>query len=112
MNERTRTCLVDIEVAGKAIRAFTELLSLESFSTDDRTRSAVERKFEIIGEALRRVRDEEPEVSQAIRFGPDIIGMRNRLIHGYDAVDEEIVWETIDLHLPELLADVDSLGAH
>lgn len=106
MNERSRKCLVDIQEAGRAILAFSADLTFEDFTADDRTRSAVERKFEIIGEALRRLRDEDPLTFPNLSSGNEIIGMRNRLIHGYDAVDEEIVWETIHQYLPTLLEEI------
>jgi uncharacterized protein with HEPN domain len=109
MKDRTVKWLIDVKSASEAILSFTQGYSFEEFAKDDRTRSAVERKFEVIGEALRRVRDEDPAGIEQIEFGSDIIGMRNRLIHGYDAVDETIVWETIAIYLPKLLEEVDSL---
>jgi uncharacterized protein with HEPN domain len=109
MKDLTLKCLFDVQAAAKAILTFAEEKNFEEFSNDDLIRSAVERKFEIIGEALRRIRDEDPDVFKEIIFGHDIVGMRNRLIHGYDAVDEEIVWETIEIDLPTLLDCVNSL---
>jgi len=102
MKERTAKLLYDILEAAKAISFFTRDMTFESFSTDDLTRSAVERKFEIIGEALRRIREEDTPLFDQIERGHQIVGMRNRLIHGYDAVDEEIVWETIATDIPKL----------
>lgn len=65
-------------------------------------RSACERQFEIIGEAMTRLRDRHPEVFGQIRDAPTIIAFRNRLIHGYDTVDSEIVWDVIQDKLPSL----------
>lgn len=84
-------------------------MDFERFLTDDRTRAAVERKFEILGEALRRIRDDDGATFQKIEKGHAIIGMRNRLIHGYDTVDEEIVWETIHRELRQLKAALRAL---
>ncbi len=109
MKDLTVKCLHDIQAASRAIISFTAGKEFEDFSKDDLTRSAVERKFEIIGEALRRIRDENHEIFLQIKMGHEIVGMRNRLIHGYDAVDEEIVWETIEFNLPSLIHSVDSL---
>lgn len=102
MNQRTSKHLYEIAEASKAIMSFTKGLDLDKYSADDRTRSAVERKFEIIGEALRRIRDDDAETFGQIESGNQINGMRNRLIHGYDAVDDEIVLETIANDLPKL----------
>ena len=109
MKDHSVKCLVDVKIASEAIISFTHDSTFEEFAEDDRTRSAVDRKFEVIGEALRRVRDEDPVTFEQIKLGHDIIGMRNRLIHGYDSVDEKIVWETIEIYLPKLLEEVGSL---
>jgi len=102
MKPRTAKHLYEIVEASKAIRSFTQGLDVDKYSADDRTRSAVERKFEIIGEALRRMRDEDAETFVQIESGNEIIGMQNRLIQGYDAVDDEIVLETVYNDLPKL----------
>lgn len=66
-------------------------------------RSACERQFEIIGEAMTRLRDRHADVFQKLGEGPSIIAFRNRLIHGYDTVDSEIVWDVIETKLPRLV---------
>ena len=103
MPNRKEKLYYDILRAGDEIQAFTQNLSLEEYTLDLKSKAAVERKFEIIGEALRRLRDEWPEDFEKIPMGHEIIGMRNRLIHGYDDVDDQIIWETIEIHLPRLL---------
>lgn len=66
-------------------------------------RDAIIRQLEIVGEAASRVdegtRNATPDVPWA-----DIIGMRNRLIHGYYVVDDAILWRTVTVRLPELIA--------
>lgn len=109
MKDLTIKCLYDVQAAAVAILSFTKEKTFEAFATDDLVRSAVERKFEVVGEALRRIRDDDPGIFKQIEFGHDIVGMRNRLIHGYDAVDEVIVWETIEAYLPRLLKEVNAL---
>lgn len=66
-------------------------------------RSAVERQFEILGEAFScldniddSLRSTHPDVGK-------IIGMRNRIIHGYDSVDDAIIWDAVTIHVPSLL---------
>ncbi len=107
MNEHTTKCLYDILLAGKAVVSFATGKTYEDFLRDEMLRSAVERKFEIIGEALTRIRDFDLDIFEKIDLSHEIVGMRNRLIHGYDSVDEEIVWETVNDHLPKLLGQIE-----
>jgi uncharacterized protein with HEPN domain len=67
----------------------------------------VEREFEIIGEAMKRL--EKIDSTLEISSKKQIINMRNRVIHGYDKVDNEIVWGTIIRHLPKLKQEIDNL---
>lgn len=69
---------------------------------------AILKNLEIIGEAASRVSPAGREVIPVIPWD-DIIGMRNRLIHGYFDVNLDIVWETISHDVPHLLAHIDSL---
>ena len=70
-------------------------------------RRAVEREFEIIGEAMSRIEKLDPTIE--ISAKRQIISMRNRVIHGYDKIDNEIVWGTIVRHLPTLKIEIDKL---
>lgn len=70
-------------------------------------RRAVEREFEIIGEAMNRI--DKIDSSIEITSKKQIISMRNRVIHGYDKIDNEIVWGTIVRHLPSLKAEIERL---
>jgi len=72
-------------------------------------RSAVERKFEIIGEALNRIRRENPSLMNRIRDHRDIISFRNILVHGYDSIDDRIAWGIIEEDLDRLLEDISEL---
>jgi uncharacterized protein with HEPN domain len=76
---------------------------------DLRTRSAVERQFEILGEAFVRLREADLETFGQFPQAPRIIGFRNRLIHGYDAIDQETVWDVVQRHLPALIAGVERM---
>jgi len=71
-------------------------------------RSAVERQFSIIGEALSRLDKDSPDVAAAIPDDGRIIAFRNILIHGYAAVDDRIVWGVIENHLASLRNAVDA----
>jgi len=70
-------------------------------------RRAVEREFEIIGEALNNI--EKIDSTIEISSKKQIISMRNRVIHGYDKIDDEIVWGTIVKHLPVLKTEISKL---
>lgn len=70
-------------------------------------RRAVEREFEIIGEAMNRI--EKIDSSLNISSKKQIISMRNRVIHGYDKIDDEIIWGTIVRHLPTLKKEIEIL---
>jgi uncharacterized protein with HEPN domain len=94
--------LIDIRDASSDIRDFTCGMDLSQYRHDSKSRAAVERKFEVIGEACGRIRDQFPDLFQKLDTGPQIIGFRNRLIHGYDSVDDAIVWDVITRKLPGL----------
>lgn len=74
-------------------------------------RSAVERQFEIIGEATGRLRAKDPERFAKIDEAPRIVGFRNALIHGYDSVSNEITWRIITDKLPVLVRQVTQMLA-
>jgi len=81
--------------------------SFTAYQNDLRTRRAVERNIEIIGEALNRIlqRDDLIELSNSRK----IVDTRNRIIHGYDTVSDEIIWGIIVNHLPLLKTEVERL---
>jgi uncharacterized protein with HEPN domain len=94
--------LADILDAAKAVRRFIAGVSLDDFKTNEEKYEAVNRKFEIIGEAARRL---SPE---ARKFFPEIpwnlvTAMRNIIIHDYDDVDLDVVWNTAQRDLPPLI---------
>ena len=114
MRSDARKLLYDMAAAAAAIREFCARRTPTDYETDLMLRSACERQFEIIGEAMSRLRDRHRDVFDRIESGPAIIAFRNRLIHGYDTVDTRIVWEVIqDKLLPlervseRLMAELD-----
>ncbi|NBZ96258.1 MAG: DUF86 domain-containing protein [Proteobacteria bacterium] len=84
-------------------------MSLEQYSADEKTRLAVERSFEIIGEALNRSYKIDPERIEGIPNYRRIISFRNILAHCYDTVEDSIVWGIIEESLPRLLSDLETL---
>ncbi|MFA5974195.1 MAG: HepT-like ribonuclease domain-containing protein [Lentimicrobiaceae bacterium] len=77
------------------------------YLADKMLRRAIEREFEIIGEAMSRI--EKLDSTLNISAKKLIISMRNRVIHGYDKIDNEIIWGTIVRHLPTLKIEIENL---
>ena len=109
MNDATRKLLFDILQAGRAIQDFVQRMTLAQYLADLRTRSAVERQLEILGEAFVRLRKTDAETFAQFPQAPRIIGFRNRLIHGYNAIDQETVWDVVQRHLPALVAGIERI---
>lgn len=106
MSERNLSLLLlDIEGALTAILDYTNGYTFEDFEADAKTRHAVERNFEIIGEAAARVSSSFKMRNSHIEWRI-LKGFRNFIIHEYFGINNEIVWETIQLRLPELLVEI------
>ncbi len=93
--------LKDILDAMEAIETFVEGMSFEEFIKDDKTVSAVIRKFEIIGEATKGVPDEIRQKYSDVPWR-EMAGMRDKLIHFYFGVDYELVWKTVKNRIPQV----------
>jgi uncharacterized protein with HEPN domain len=102
MRPETPKLLEDVRAAVVYILTKTHGRTLTDYLQDDLLRPAVERHFEIIGEALNRLLKSAPAVARAIQDHAQIIAFRNVLIHGYDAIDHRRVWDAITRSLPIL----------
>ena len=109
MKEDSLKHFYDALMAARAICTFTQNKSLEDYESNEMLSAAVERKFEIIGEALNRIRRSDPEDLNAINEWSAIIGFRNILAHGYDHVESTVVWGIIESQLPSFIQDISSL---
>ena len=100
-----RKFLFDIIEAANDIEEFVADMTLEDYISDIQVKAAVERKFEIIGEALNRIKKVSPELLDDITEYKKIITFRNILAHGYDIVSDPIVWDIIQSNLSLLLEE-------
>jgi uncharacterized protein with HEPN domain len=109
MQLECRKLLEDIRYAGDLIVEFVAGKSLDDYRADVMLQSAVERQFQIVGEALNRLSKGDPDIAAQIRYTSRIIAFRNILTHGYDVVDHAVVWDIVKEHLPSLQLDVQQL---
>ena len=100
--------LYDIKESIESIENYLgEKRDFNKYISDKMLRRAVEREFEIIGEAMNRIEKIDSTIN--ISSKKQIINMRNRVIHGYDKIDNEIIWGTIVRHLPNLKQEIEDL---
>ena len=109
MDNDVKTWLYDILNAIMEIESFFEDSTKEfaKYQNDLRTKRAVERNVEIIGEALNRIlkRDETIVISNSRK----IVDTRNRIIHGYDTVSDDVIWGIVIRHIPILQTEIQTL---
>jgi uncharacterized protein with HEPN domain len=101
--------IYDIDQAAGLIADFTQGKKLIDYKVDPMLRSAVERQFEIIGEALNRLKKVDPGTVIRISEYQRVIGFRNVLAHGYDVISDEIVWDVVQNKLPKLRQDIEKI---
>lgn len=98
----------DIQDAISKIEKYVEDLNFDDFIKDTKTMDAVIKNLAVIGEAVRnipsKIRLKYSEIPWA-----EIMGMRNKIIHEYFGIDEEILWETIQEDLPKFKEQIKKL---
>lgn len=108
MEVEIKTWLADIKQAITEINLFLpDKKDFYAFQCDLKTKRAIERNIEIIGEAVNRILKVNPEFS--LTNARKIIDTRNRIIHGYDSVSEDIIWAIVVRELGNLEREVDEL---
>lgn len=100
----------DVLVASQELDGFLNSATMEKFYQDRSLQLIAEREFEIIGEALARLRRLDKDLIDQIPDSLRIIGMRNVITHGYDVLDYEILWDAYALHLPQLIHAIKQLS--
>ena len=111
MTDKTPKLLVDALGAISSAQEFTAGISLDVYVADKMRRSAVERQLEILGEARAQLAKLEPGLIKAVSNLKLAIDLRNRIIHGYDSVDDEIVYLIATEDLEGLKVDLAHLLA-
>ena len=112
MHADARKLLWDARHAAERIERFTAGRTFTEYEKDEYLRSAVERQFEIVGEAMNQLRRIDPDTATAIPEMPRVIAFRNILVHGYANVDNRLVWGVLETDLPSLLITLGRLLAN
>jgi uncharacterized protein with HEPN domain len=101
--------LWDIQDAAQSILTFVKNIDATIYAESELIHSAVERKFEVIGEALNSISRLDPELAERIPEFRRIIAFRNVLVHGYAVVEHDRVWDVVQNSLPMLLKTVSDI---
>ena len=109
MDNEIKVWLFDIYQAIKEIESFfaEKPMQFQDYIADIKTKRAVERDLEIIGEAVNRIVKEDKNFR--IENAQKIIGTRNRIIHGYDTISDDLIWSIVVNHLPKLKNEIEVL---
>ena len=107
--ERVLKALEDVQDCASFVVGAAAGKDLSDYRGDRLFRQAIERNLEIIGEAIGRIARHDATTASRISEHRSIVAFRNRLIHGYDLLDDELVWETVEREVPVLLSEVEAL---
>lgn len=109
MDNEIKTWLYDILQAINEIDSYYENkpMIFEEYRNDIKTKRAIERDLEIIGEAVNRILKKDN--SFKINNAKQIVGTRNRIIHGYDTVSDDLIWSIVINRLPKLKDEISDL---
>lgn len=109
MRREARKYLTDVQRAADSILSFTNGRDLAAYRSDALLRAAVERQFEIIGEAMVQLARTDQGTAQRVTDYRRIIGLRNVLIHRYGDVDDRLVWDIVQSRVGRLRDEVTRL---
>ncbi len=108
MDNKIKKYLFDIQESINSIENYLgDKREFQIYKNNKMLRRAIEREFEIIGEAMKHLDKIDSNIN--ISGKGQIINMRHRVIHGYDKIDDEIIWGTIVRHLPILKTEINDL---
>lgn len=107
MNDQTKKYLFDILSAIREIEEYTDdITDITAYHQNKLAKRAVERMLGIVGEATNKLTKED---AQSLSDAREIVGFRNRIIHAYDFVDDEIVWKIIQDRLPDMKQEIEEI---
>jgi uncharacterized protein with HEPN domain len=106
MTDEVRKYLFDALEASKYAKEFTKDKSFEEYAEDELLKSAVERKLEIVGESLNRIKKKDLKSLDKIREWRDIVAFRNNLAHSYDHINHTLVWSILHDDIDNLVSDL------
>ena len=109
MHDRTKKLLYDVVASGVSVQEWCGGWQFDDYVSDRQLRGAVEREFRIIGEAMIRLGVTDLKIAARIPNLPRIVAFRNRIIHGYDIVDDAAVWGIVQSRLPALVTAAEAL---
>jgi uncharacterized protein with HEPN domain len=111
MEHKINTWIYDILSSIEEIESYFENkpLNFIAYQKDTKTKRAVERNIEIIGEAVNRILKEKPDFK--IENSRNIVGTRNRIIHSYDNLADDMIWSIVVNSLPKLKSEIQILLA-
>lgn len=109
MQRDPRAFLWDVQDAALSIQSFIKGMDRDTYLGNAMVQAAVERKFEIIGEALNQLSKLDPTLVARVPDAPQIVAFRNQLIHGYATVNPGTVWNIAQNALPVLVGTVQDL---
>lgn len=109
MRLEAKKYLYDMQQAAALLAEFTAGKDFAAYDSDAMLRAAVEREFEIIGEALGQLARLDAELAAGISEHRAIVAFRNILIHGYAEVDDRLVWDVVETKLPVLIREIETL---
>ena len=109
MDNEIKTWLFDILQSINEIDSYYESKPkiFDEFVADTKTKRAIERNLEIIGEAVNRILKKDKKFN--LDNAEKIVGTRNRIIHGYDKISDDLIWSILINHLPKLREEVNRL---
>lgn len=108
MGKEIKVWLSDIKQAISEINQFLpEKKMFQEFQKDLKSKRAIERNVEIIGEAMNRILSQNPNIK--ITNARKIVDTRNRISHGYDSVSDDIIWAIVIRDIPKLTIEIDIL---
>lgn len=108
LEDRDLASLLDVATAARQIQRYCLDIDLTQFEQDDEKQAAVLYRISIVGEAVKRIspdfRDQYPNVPWK-----QMAGMRDIVMHQYDRVNLELVWDVVQTKIPELLTAIEPL---